>query len=329
MTRVLLIDGDLARRRQLMRCFRRETDFEVVAQVIAVDEAIDAARAEKPELVMLGVSRGSGSAETVRSLLTAYPVPVVLVGGKSRTSPEVVEALAAGAVEHVDLPPRQEPLAEAAFLRMVRVLSRVRIRKPPPIVPHRLLAVGCSTGGPSALRELLAGLPPDFPAPVVVAQHAARGYEAGLAEWLDQDCQLRVRVASGLQAPLPGEVLLGPAERDLIFENPMRLVARPAAPTGYHPSADLLFASVALVFREAGVAVVLSGAGADGAEGAVKVARAGGVVLAQDERSSTVYGMPRATAEAGVAAVVGTPQTLARAVLQAMGWESRPPRPGP
>jgi two-component system chemotaxis response regulator CheB len=113
-------------------------------------------------------------------------------------------------------------------------------------------------------------------------------------------------------------VTLGQAGRDIMLESCLKLTSRPAPATGYHPSVDLLFSSAASIFRSSAVAVVLSGAGTDGAEGAVLVADAGGVVLTQDEKSSVVYGMPRAVNESRVPTVTGSPQMLSRLVLEAV-----------
>lgn len=331
-TRVLVIDSDLSARRNLLRLLLpnrgskgvRENDtepgFEVVAQAGTLEEAVDAAISERPQLAILAVRSGGPSAAWVRSILSVWAVPVVLIGGGARTSPGVFEALAAGAVEQVELPPKDDPLAISVFRRMLKMMSQVKVRKPAPVVSFRLIAVASSTGGPSALRQFLAALPADLAAPVVVAQHISKGHEEGLVQWLAQDCPFPVKVADPVEHLMAGRVYVGPAERDIATEGPSLLVTRPASASSYHPSADALFTSVARVFRENGVAVILSGAGTDGLAGAAKMQRAGGTVLAQDELSSTVYGMPRAVAEAGVAAVVGTPQTLARAVCEALKW---------
>jgi len=175
------------------------------------------------------------------------------------------------------------------------------------------VTIGSSAGGPSALRELLAGLPGAFPAPVVVAQHLASGFEDGLVQWLAAACPLQVKLAVDGEALRPGVVFVGVPGTDVTLSLQGRLVSRPAPLRGYHPSADALFASGAAAFPHGQLAaVVLSGIGEDGTLGARAVADSGGDVLAQDRRSCAVYGMPAAVKRSGLAKVVGSPLELSQ-----------------
>ena len=319
-TRTLVIDPDPIRRRQLLRLFRIDSTFEIVAQAASLEAAIEAAMAEKPHLATLSVKPGGQAAQMVKALLAASSLPVVLVGGGSRTLPAVFEALAAGALEHVELPAPDDDVGVSAFLRMMKMMSQVKVRRPIGVIAFRLVTIASSTGGPSALRQLLAALPSDLPAPLVIAQHISRGHEEGLVSWLSQDCPFAIKVSEPVETLVPGQVYLGPAERDIVIDGPSKVCTRPASPSGYHPSADALFSSAARVFRDSAVAVVLSGAGSDGMKGAGKLRSVGATVLAQDELTSTVYGMPRAVVEAGFAVAVGSPPALARAIVEALKW---------
>jgi len=179
-----------------------------------------------------------------------------------------------------------------------------------------VVAIGSSAGGPAALRVLLESLPADLRVPVLVAQHIAAGFEGGLVDWLQARCRLPLRLAEDARPLLAGEVVVGRPGTDLGV-GPSRTVSmKPAGERGYHPSVDWLFSSVASAYGAASLAVVLSGTGGDGRQGAADVVGAGGTVMAQDEHSAAVDGMPRAVREAGLATVVGEPVALAAALLR-------------
>jgi two-component system chemotaxis response regulator CheB len=168
----------------------------------------------------------------------------------------------------------------------------------------RLEVVGIvsSTGGPPALQQVLAELPPGFPAAVLVVQHIAAGFAEGLCRWLSGTCALPVRLGRNGEAIRPGRVLVAPNDVHLVVAANRCLRLDPGPPVHHlRPCGDLLLSSLATVYGSSAVAVVLTGMGQDGLEGASAVHAAGGRVLVQDEASSTVFGMPRAVIEAAVA----------------------------
>lgn len=174
-----------------------------------------------------------------------------------------------------------------------------RPRSEGPNAPLRWLALGASTGGPAALRDLLAALPPRPPISIVVVQHIARGFESGLADWLAGSLGIDVRVAvEGERAPL-GAVRIAPAGAHLKIAGDERLALDFETPPrrGHRPSVDALFHSLAAVAPIGAAAALLTGMGNDGAEGLAALRRAGGLCFVQDEASSAVYGMPRAGLE--------------------------------
>jgi two-component system chemotaxis response regulator CheB len=170
-----------------------------------------------------------------------------------------------------------------------------------PSRPPRLVAIAASTGGPAALASLLTALgatPP--PVPVLVVQHIVAGFDQGLASWLDEVCPLPVHLAADGHLLRPGEVLLAPAHFHLGVTAAGRVALSTEPPIGVHrPSATYLFRSVARAYSDGAIGVVLTGMGEDGAAGLRALKDAGGLVLAQDESTSVVYGMPAAAAAAG------------------------------
>ncbi|MBW3555068.1 MAG: chemotaxis protein CheB, partial [Gemmatimonadetes bacterium] len=159
-----------------------------------------------------------------------------------------------------------------------------------------------STGGPAALHRILLDLPRDFPVPILVVQHIARNFVTGLCTWLNAHCDLRVRVAEHGEALEPRSVYLAPDDRHLGVRERGVCELSAGPPVGaFRPSGSFLFESVARIYGAAAVAVVLTGMGRDGAEGALAVRAAGGRVLAQDEETSIVYGMPAEAVRIGAA----------------------------
>ncbi|MCD6059926.1 MAG: Chemotaxis response regulator protein-glutamate methylesterase CheB [Moraxellaceae bacterium] len=160
-----------------------------------------------------------------------------------------------------------------------------------------LVAIGASAGGPSALAEVLGGLPAGFAAAVVVIQHVDEQFSAGLAEWLDQHCALPVRLARDGELPLPGSVLVAGTNDHLVMSAGGCLLYTPEPKEAvYRPSVDAFFESASRHWPGAVVGVLLTGMGRDGARGLRALREGGHHTIAQDEASSAVYGMPKAAA---------------------------------
>ena len=180
--------------------------------------------------------------------------------------------------------------------------------KPAP-VESEVIGICASAGGPRALASVLERLPADYRIPILVVQHMTPGFIDGLVDWLNRDVALPVGLASDGQALTRG-VWLGPDGAHLKLQSGHRLALDSDTVAGKHrPSGDVLLSSLARVAGARAVAVVLTGMGRDGAEGSAAVAASGGRTFAQDEQSSSVYGMPRVAAELGAKTVL-TPRAI-------------------
>jgi two-component system, chemotaxis family, protein-glutamate methylesterase/glutaminase len=229
-------------------------------------------------------------------------------------------ALAAGALDvlakdDLDLLHPAGPSA-AALRHRIKVLSGARVirhlsarlgglsARP---VPGRLVSVigiCASVGGPQVLMRLLDALPADYPIPILVVQHIAAGFTDGLVHWLDQTVVVPVGIAVPGAPPGAG-VWFAPEGAHLTLAVSGRLALDRHTVAGRHrPSGDVLLTSIAAAAGRAGVAVVLSGMGSDGAAGAAAVRRSGGLAIAQDQSSSAVFGMPQAAVDLGVEVVL-------------------------
>jgi two-component system response regulator WspF len=168
-----------------------------------------------------------------------------------------------------------------------------------------LVAIGASAGGPAALATLLGGLPADFPAAVVVVQHIDQAFAAGMAEWLNQQCALPVRLAAEGELPVAATVLLAGTGDHLVLKSGGRLGYTPVPADGhYRPSIDVLFESVARSWRGKAAGVLLTGMGQDGARGLKAMRDHGCLTIAQDRATSAVYGMPKAAAALDAATAI-------------------------
>jgi two-component system chemotaxis response regulator CheB len=317
-TRILVCEDSATYARSLSKFLQGGSGLEVVGVCETGEEALEQLPRLKPDLVTMDLELpGMGGLRTIEEMMRSQPVPIVVLSAHARRGSEkAAAALAAGALEalpktHVRLDDPDGPAAVALRHRLRRLaLARVNHGTEPqapdlPVLPDSppveasVIGVCASTGGPRALEEVLVGLPADFPLPVLVVQHMAEGFIDGLIRWLDQRAALPVRVAGDGERARPG-IWFAPDDAHLLLEPSMRLTLDRETVDGAHrPSADLLLASIAKAAGPGAVGVVLTGMGRDGAEGAGAIRRAGGYVIAQDEDSSAVFGMPKAAAEAG------------------------------
>jgi two-component system chemotaxis response regulator CheB len=333
-TRILVCEDSPTYAKSLTKFLQAGSGLEVVAVCATGEEALHQLPRLKPDLVTMDLELpGMGGLRAIEEMMRSQPVPIVVLSSHAmRGSEKAVEALAAGALEalpktHVRLYERDGPAAVALRHRLHRLAqAKVNHRDEPrapelpdspvfPVLEGSVIGVCASTGGPRALEEVLVGLPADFPLPVLVVQHMAEGFMEGLIRWLDHRAALPVQLARQDERARPG-IWFAPDDAHLVLEPSMRFALDHETVDGAHrPSADMLLASIARVAGAGAVGVVLTGMGRDGAAGAGAVRRAGGCVIAQDEKSSAVFGMPKAAAEAG-AQLVLPPSEIGAALRQ-------------
>ncbi|MDX2097703.1 MAG: chemotaxis-specific protein-glutamate methyltransferase CheB [Leptolyngbyaceae cyanobacterium bins.59] len=171
----------------------------------------------------------------------------------------------------------------------------------PPLAPRsfagktiKAIVVGTSTGGPQALYSLLTQLPATLPVPVICVQHISEGFLQGLVNWLAVECRLSVKIAQPGEIPLPGTVYFAPEGTHLEFSPQGHFVCQNTSPVdGHRPSATALFKSASKTYGANLMGILLTGMGRDGAAGMQDIALTGGITIAQDEQSCTVFGMPK------------------------------------
>jgi len=185
----------------------------------------------------------------------------------------------------------------------------------------RWVAIGASTGGPAALRELMEEIPADAPVGFAIVQHIASGFELGLADWLNKELPFDVRLARDGEILRRGMVRLAPGGAHLRLEagGVLRLDTQSPARRGHRPSVDDLFLSCSESCPREVAGVIMTGMGSDGVEGLLALRKAGGLTMAQDEASSIIFGMPKVALERGAADIALPPRGLAQALARIWG----------
>jgi two-component system chemotaxis response regulator CheB len=337
--RVVVADDSRLMRRMLADALGRQ-GFDVVATAADGDEALEACRAHRPDAMTLDLHMpGMDGIGVLRALREgkAGPVPVVVVSAFSPAhGARAVDALAEGAFELVAKPSFGEPLetftselgrkvGEAAHSGRVRRPATRQIARRPEhprvaVAGRKLVVIACSTGGPKALGELIPKLPSPLGAGTLIVQHMPPGFTASLATRLDAASPLDVREATGGETLEPGVALLAPGGAHLRLDGTRHAKLSDDAPVGgLKPRADFTIEDAARQYGARMVLVVLTGMGRDGLEGAKAVRAAGGRILVEAESTCTVYGMPRAVAEAGLADEVLPLDELAAAIVREAG----------
>ncbi len=339
--RVVVADDSALMRSIVSRSLRR-AGVEVVGNARDGDEALELCARERPDAMTLDLTMPGLDGLGVLRALRARPesnIPVVVVSAFSAAhGARAVDALAEGAFDLVPKPAMHESLD--AFVENLGAkvkLAACSRRKSSPARPapwraaiqppaatarpalaskvSRLVLIATSTGGPRALARLIPRLPASLGVGTLIVQHMPAGFTESLAKRLDACSPLTVREAAGGETLDPRTALLAPGGRHLRLTPDGRttLTDEPAV-GGLRPRADLLIEDAARVYRERLLLVVLTGMGNDGLRGANEVRRRGGRILIEAEESCTVYGMPRAIADSGLADAVLDLDRLADAI---------------
>jgi two-component system chemotaxis response regulator CheB len=280
--------------------------------------------------------------EFTRQVMMRFPTPVLVVSAvvTEKGTPTTFKLLEAGAL---DIFPKPGAIGGAVYSRLaeeltqkIRILAGVTVFARRGVVsptaasadfhhlPHEsaspkrisVVAIGASTGGPQALKEVLQNLPTNLPVPILCVQHISDGFLQGLVGWLATYSPLRVKVAEPDELASPGVVYFPPNRTHLAVNSGRRLWLSRSGPVGDHcPSVNVLFKSVAEHFGRSALGILLTGMGSDGAEGLLAIAKAGGNTLAQNEASCVVFGMPKVAIDLGAAKYVLPVEAIAPKII--------------
>ncbi len=316
--RVLVVDDSAFIRAALIALLSTDPLINVVGEAANGLEAVQKFGALKPDLVTMDVIMPiMDGLAAIEHIMSADAVPILVLTAQSDAH-TAYTAITKGALEVLPKPELDFENA-AEFTDRIRLLSKVKViahirgghvQKDPSteLSPatnrasktKRIIAVASSTGGPNALSILFASLPASFPHPIVVAQHIQDEFIPGMVKWLDGISRLAVKQGKHREKLRKGVIYVSPSERHMVINTREEITLLEREPDDmYFPSCDKLLSSVATVYGSGGIGIVLSGMGDDGVLGIEKIKASGGTTVAQDEKSSIVFGMPMAAIKSG------------------------------
>jgi len=346
MIRVLIVDDSLTIREYLKEIFLMDGNFQVVGEAKDGFEAIKKVKTVRPDVVTMDIQMpGMDGYEATSHIMENDPVPIVIVS--AAWIPEEVEstfrAMKIGAVAGVKKPKGigskdfkadvSELIKTVKLMSEVKVIRRRRLTSNKPFTNDRiitlndvsknkndpipkinsfdLLAIGASTGGPPVLQNIFENLSPNLKVPIVVVQHITTGFLKGLVDWLNKSTKFPVHIASDNQILLPGNIYFAPDNSHMGVKSNKKVFLSDDPPEhSIKPSVSFLFRSVCNSFKNRTIGILLTGMGKDGAEELKMMKNHNAMTIAQDKKSSTVFGMPGEAVRLGAAQYVLDPKEI-------------------
>lgn len=338
--KVLIVDDSAIVRRILTETISAEKDMEVVGTAPDPFIARDKILALKPDVLTLDIEMPRMDGLTfLKKLMVYHPMPVIVISSLTQSSCETsMEALRCGAVDIMAKPGGPYSIGElrTALASKLRAAAHAHVRRSSPVplpsppattvqnkvqlsaAENAVIAIGASTGGTEAIRAVLESLPESSPG-IVIAQHIPPVFSEAFANRLNRLCAMEVREARDGDEVRPGRALVAPGNLHMVLRRSgfrYRVEVRTGPQVCYQrPSVDVLFSSVAEAAGDRAVGVLLTGMGADGAQGLLRMKQRGARTIAQDEESSIVYGMPREAVRLGAADKILPLTSIAGAIL--------------
>lgn len=350
MLRVMIVEDSRTHQELLRHILESDPQIEVLAIAGDGAEAVELVQHQRPDLILMDIHlpRMNGL-EATRRILEIQPVPIIIVSSStlSRDVDWTFQAIEAGALTFQNKPhgPGHPDFEDEAkrLIQSIKTLAGVKvIRRFPrrggsapangPIATKeiyeareiRLVAIGASTGGPPALRQFLNNITRDLPVPVVIVQHIATGFLAGMIDWLAQSTGRRISPAANGELARPGRVYFAPEGRHLEISGAGKLLLSDGEPEyGVKPAVARLFRSVAAAYGAHAAGILLTGMGCDGAAELRLMRERGALTFAQDKESSVVHGMPGEAIRLEAAMHVLSPEKIGRQLASAMDRQAR------
>ena len=342
MIKVLITEDSSVIRSYLEYIINKDPELQVVGTAKNGIEAVEKAAELKPDVITMDIHMpGMDGFEATRAIMETNPVPIVICSASWDPSEvsKTFRSMEAGAVAALEKPrgfthnegeesvkQLLDTIKAMSSVKVVRRWSRLRNREKTGVKPHtaqkstlhngkeyKIVAIGSSTGGPLALQNLLSNLDPDLPVPVVIVQHIAPGFLAGLADWLGKTTNYNIKIAEDNEKVTPGTAYLAPDKFQMAIRKDYRVkLTKWDTRDRLCPSVAHLFKSVNDSFGKGSIAVLLTGMGRDGAKEMKTLHDNGAMTFAQDEESSIVFGMPGEAVSLGAADYVMPCPEIAR-----------------
>ncbi|MBF0328850.1 MAG: chemotaxis-specific protein-glutamate methyltransferase CheB [Nitrospirae bacterium] len=316
--KVLVVDDSKLAREMISAVLSTDSDIEVVGEACDGSEAVKKVRELSPDIVTMDIEMPvMNGLDAIENIMAdaAVPILVVTTRGDAQTA---YAAISKGALDMIQKPDLN-PDSANEFIGKIKLLSKIKV------ITHiggklhranastdrgeqklnfsgsdRVIAIASSTGGPEALSVVLSALPASLPCPITVAQHISDGFVAGMVEWLKKIIRLKIKVAEEGDILEAGTVYVSPSEKHMEISSAKRVSLRNRSPKDiYRPSCDTLLSSAARVYGGKSIGVILTGMGNDGPLGMKMIKDSGGATIAQDAKTSVVYGMNKVAIDSG------------------------------
>lgn len=354
MVKVLIVEDSSVVRQLLVHILEADTEICVIGTASNGQEALEFIKKEKPDVITMDIVMPvMDGLEATRRIMETDPVPIVVISASWNVTEldKTFLAIQAGALSVIEKPvglkdPKFDERSKE-IIRTVKTMSEVklvtRIRALNGKAPSSasagksagfkrpddpgIIAIGASTGGPPILKEILSGLPKDYPIPLAIVQHITPGFLPGLAGWLTTSTGFPVKVAAHGEQAVPGCAYLAPDDSHLgVLKNLCLEHVKSEPENGMRPAVSFLFRSVARNLGAASVGILLTGMGRDGADGLKLMRDSGAVTVAQEGESCVVNGMPGEAVRIGAACEVMSPGRIVDYLLDLRQPAADPPK---
>jgi chemotaxis response regulator CheB len=319
----------------LKRIIQLSSEHQVAWIAWTGEEAVQCCAADLPDLILMDlIMPDMNGVEATRQIMQSTPCPIIVVTASvDGNSAMVFEALGEGAIDAINTPllvgdvSSEQQKALLHKIAMIGVLTRANSSSDSNTIGakfsvqanarhEQIVVIGASSGGPHALSILLKDIPRNFSAPIVVVQHVDQQFVQGLADWLDQQVPLSVVIAQQGDQPTPGKIFLAGSDKHLVMLETGKLgYQSEPADIPYKPSVDVFWHSLYRNWKGTLTAILLTGMGKDGAAGMLALRQKGALTIAQDEATSTVYGMPKAAIDLEAAVEIWPIEAIGAALL--------------
>ncbi len=344
---VLIVDDSPTVCQLISAVLSSEPDMCVIGVASNGQEGVQMARRLHPDVITMDINMPvMGGLDATRYIMRDAPTPIVIVSADfGRKDIDLTfEALDAGALTVVKKPGLMDTESNINLVQTVRTMAgvpvirrwftgpqtgalspntlalaefRANIKGNERLQFIQVIGIAASTGGPSVLETILRPLSEDFPVPILIVQHITNGFAAGMADWMNNRTRLNVRLASHGEPARAGSALIAPEGYHMQLNTKGYIeLTRDEPYNGFRPSGNFLFHSLASAFGRRAIGIILTGMGDDGVEGLHAMHRLGGLTIAQDEQSCTVFGMPGEAVKRGATDLILNPDQISTLLYQ-------------
>jgi two-component system chemotaxis response regulator CheB len=311
MIKTLIIDDSPLSRSIIKNFLENDSSFEIIGEAENGEDGINKVKNLSPDLVTMDIDMPVMNGLDAILEIRKFSSCVIVVITTNDTAKMAYNATVNGAQEFfpkdifTSQMERQKRLEIYDTLKQLSQTKRNNTGGQNPniqVTPQKkinCIVIAASTGGPMALCQLFSALPETFPVPILLVQHNTSGFDKSFVEWLNEYSQLKIQLALEGTTPKKGNIYVAPTGKHLVVYNNMLILDDSEPVFNQKPAADKLFISAASSFRDSIISLVLTGMGADGAEGTRSIKNAGGITITQDESTSMIFGMPQAAIETG------------------------------